>query len=313
MKTSGLRLSRFSSCGRHGFTLVELLVVIAIIGVLVALLLPAVQAAREAARRTQCSNNLKQLGLAAQNFHDTYQYLPSSRIWDHWATWAVQIMPFMEQRPLYDQWNIQDQYYNQTQQVRETNVKGLFCPSRRPPGKPSSQGDVPDNSTPSSSHFSGALSDYAGCSGDFNYTSWYEGVNANGACFTGEVIEQSGTLIKRWRGRVNFAKIEDGTSSTFLVGEKHVVQSRFTIAVGDGSIYNGDHEWNFARVAGPGYPLAPNPKYTTAMNTIFGSYHPGMCQFVLVDGAVRMIRNDVSTTVLQRLAVRNDGEVVPDF
>lgn len=297
----------------RAFTLVELLVVIAIIGVLVALLLPAVQAAREAARRTQCANNLKQFGLASQNFHDTFQYLPSSRIWDHWATWAVQIMPYMEQGPLYDKWNIQDQYYNQPQTVRETHVKGLYCPTRRSPGKVSSTGDVPDNGTPSGTHHSGALSDYAGCAGDFNYTSWYDGVNANGAVFTGEVLEQSGTLIRRWRGRVNLAKIEDGTSATFLIGEKHVPQSRFTIAVGDGSIYNGDHEWNFARVAGPGYPLAPHPKYTTNMNTIFGSYHPSMCQFVLVDGAVRSIRNDISTTILGRLAVRNDGEVVPEF
>ncbi len=199
--------------------------------------------------------------------------------------------------------------------MREANVKGLFCPTRRSPSKPSSVGDIPDNSTPSATHFSGALSDYAGSSGDFNYSSWYDGVNANGAIFTGEVIEQSGTLIKRWRGRVNFAKIEDGTSNTFLVGEKHVLQGKFTIGYGDGSIYNGDHEWNFNRVAGPGYPLAPNPKYATsnAQLYLFGSYHPGFCQFVLVDGAVRMIRNDISTTILQRLSVRNDGEVIPDF
>ncbi|QDU27278.1 hypothetical protein ETAA8_23650 [Anatilimnocola aggregata] len=296
-----------------GFTLVELLVVIAIIGVLVALLLPAVQAAREASRRTQCANHLKQMGIATHNFHDTYHYLPGSRIWDHWATWAVQLMPFMEQQSLYEKWNIQEQYYNQPQVIRETNIKLLFCPTRRPPGKPSSSGDNPDNGMPNSTHNPGALSDYAGCSGDFGYSGWFDGINANGAIFTGEVLEQSGTTIKRWKGRVNFAKIEDGTSQTFLIGEKHIVLGKFTIGTGDGSIYNGDHEWGFARVTGPGYPLAPNPKYTTSSSLIFGSYHPAGCQFVLVDGSVRNIKLETSTTVLGRLAVRNDGEVIPDF
>ncbi len=90
-----IRLSR-------GFTLVELLVVIAIIGVLIALLLPAVQAAREAARRTQCANNLKQQGLAVHGFIDVRKELPPSRIADHHATWLWLILPYMEQENLYD-------------------------------------------------------------------------------------------------------------------------------------------------------------------------------------------------------------------
>ena len=137
----------------HGFTLVELLVVIAIIGVLVALLLPAVQAARESARRTQCANNLKQIGIASQTFHDTYGFLPASRIWDHWGTWAVQILGHMEQKTLMDQWDLTDQYYNQPQAVREAQVKAYYCPSRRPPTGISSTGDVPDSGSPSGSHY----------------------------------------------------------------------------------------------------------------------------------------------------------------
>jgi prepilin-type N-terminal cleavage/methylation domain-containing protein len=98
---------------QRGFTLVELLVVIAIIGVLVALLLPAVQAAREAARRMQCTNNLKQLGLASHNFHDTMNFLPPAFIGDNsedatvgWATWGAFVMPYLEAGNQYSLWNV---------------------------------------------------------------------------------------------------------------------------------------------------------------------------------------------------------------
>src|SRR4249920_2104502 len=96
------RIMRF----RRAFTLIELLVVIAIIAVLVALLLPAVQQAREAARRSQCSNNLKQMGLAIHNFENARQALPSSRLGPQHATWFVQILPYVEQTDLYNEWNL---------------------------------------------------------------------------------------------------------------------------------------------------------------------------------------------------------------
>ena len=86
----------------RGFTLVELLVVIAIIGILVALLLPAIQAAREAARRSQCVNNLKQLGVAFQNYHDTYKQLPIGAYSCCWGTWQMAILPFLEEQELAD-------------------------------------------------------------------------------------------------------------------------------------------------------------------------------------------------------------------
>src|SRR5438445_4613028 len=97
-----------STC-KSGFTLIELLVVIAIIAVLIGLLLPAVQKVREAAARTRCTNNLKQMALACHAFHDGRGYLPPSCIWDHWATWAVLILSYVEQKSLYDRWDLTHQ------------------------------------------------------------------------------------------------------------------------------------------------------------------------------------------------------------
>src|SRR5262245_29962927 len=108
---------RFGRATCPGFTLVELLVVIAIIGVLVALLLPAVQSAREAARRMQCQNHLKQIGLAVHSFEDVYKTLPHSRYDDRY-TWAVEILPFIEQKTLYDQWDLTKRYYLQNATAR---------------------------------------------------------------------------------------------------------------------------------------------------------------------------------------------------
>src|SRR5262245_9143676 len=99
---------------RKGFTLVELLVVIAIIGMLIALLLPAVQAARESGRRTSCQNNLRQMGVGIHNYHDTKRLLPPSRRGPQHATWFVLILPYAEQNALYDQWDIDKTYYQQT-------------------------------------------------------------------------------------------------------------------------------------------------------------------------------------------------------
>src|SRR5690242_10822161 len=122
---------------RRAFTLIELLVVIAIIAVLIGLLVPAVQKVREAASRASCANNLKQIGLAFHSYHDARKALPPDRIAASWATWAVLIMPYLEQGASYNRWNIQKRFFEQAgppgsaDDPCQVNVPVYFCPSRR--------------------------------------------------------------------------------------------------------------------------------------------------------------------------------------
>src|SRR5258707_12118445 len=108
---------------RRGFPLIELLVVIAIISLLVGLLMPAVQKAREAASKMSCANNIKQLGLALQNYHNNFEQFPPSRLHDYQATWLVLLLPYVEQDNLYNQWNLNATYYDQTDLALKSAVK----------------------------------------------------------------------------------------------------------------------------------------------------------------------------------------------
>jgi prepilin-type N-terminal cleavage/methylation domain-containing protein len=335
--------------GRKAFTLVELLVVIAIIGVLVALLLPAVQAAREAARRSSCQNNLRQVGLATQNFHDSRNALPPLRIAgaEGWASYFVLIMAYMEQGSLYDSWDLTRKYSEQTLQARQTQIKSYYCPARRspnglsvseqhwpndptPPPTPSAAGNTevrfsPQNNPP------GALGDYAACIGDMrgtannpNSENWFN-VTSNGAIIIASPMPAppnpapAGQIVTTWTSNTRLSMIEDGTSNTFLAGEKQIPSKMFgRLKVGDGPIYSGSWSAIPGRIAGLEDPLSRGPTDLTpsggAVDGIwarkFGSWHPGVCQFVFCDGSTRMIRVNIDTESLRRLAVRNDGEAV---
>ena len=237
---------------RVGFTLIELWVVIAIIAILIGLLLPAVQKVREAAARMKCQNNLKQLGLACHNYHDSVGTLPPLRVTNNTVTWFVLIMPYMEQDALRNLWIPTDTYSSATNATgRQFHVKSFYCPSRREPGAMSTQEDVrPADSGPppnftgpftdarfmGTNNPPGALGDYAGCVGTIdNYPadptdiSWAS-VRGNGALIQGEP-----PVVANFKGLTGFAVITDGLSNTFLAGEKHIAQGMFGRAkVGDG-------------------------------------------------------------------------------
>lgn len=311
---------------RSGFTLIELLVVVAIIAVLIALLVPAVQKVRESASRTSCSNNLHQIGIAVHHYHQVHDILPPSRL-DKLGgvSWAVLILPYLEQDNFYQQWDLKRWYYDQGPNgdaLRRTSVKTYFCPTRRAPPMASTVGDTPDNPwTGSLSHYAGSVGDYAVCLGS-DWNADYNGNGGNGAIIVATqpnlyAVSTAPNVLLSWTSQTRFTNIPDGLSNTLLVGEKHVRLGRFGIndpagtADGDGSIYNGDDPWIISRAAGQNNPLAVAP--TDAFRTQFGSYHTGVCQFVMGDGSVRVIPVSISPLVLEWLAIRDDGNHVPGF
>lgn len=302
---------------RPAFTLIELLVVIAIIAILIALLVPAVQKVREAAARAQCGNNLKQMGLAVQSYHDSYKIVPYSRE-DTRETWAVILLPFIDQGSLFSQWVMGTSYYNQNAIARETPVPVYFCPSRRSPTSApttSTTGDVDqvtlDPLPAGTPNVPGCLGDYAACTGDPSGTADYLiGMGTPPVVMGGEA---NGAFIYK-TGNLKFAQITDGLSNTIFIGEKAVPVGRFgigprtvgTVSGGpDGAMFNGDHGSSF-KSAGVGAPLAKGVTGSSG----FGSWHPGFCQFVFGDGTVRAIPVSIDLTLLGHLANRRDDTAV---
>jgi prepilin-type N-terminal cleavage/methylation domain-containing protein len=311
---------------RRAFTLVELLVVIAIIGVLVSLLLPAVQSAREAARRAQCQNHMKQLGLAVLNFEDINKSLPHTRF-DNRYTWAVEILPFVEQQALFSQWDLTKSYYAQKAGVTPSTVPVYFCPSRRShkmgqQGSISTSGgdptlDVADNTT--NPMVPGGLSDFAASVGSTGTDYWWDGVTQGQSTDnTPHKCRGAFRMMNNWGPNASssstvagkrLAEFTDGTSNSFLFGEKHVQVGKFGKVLSDGSTYNGDKGYAY-RGAGPSYPLTRTPSQTNTAN--YGSYHPGVCQFVMADDSIKTVKVNINTTTLGFLADIDDGASIPD-
>ena len=285
---------------KNGFTLIELLVVIAIIAILVSLLLPAVQQAREAARLTQCKNNLKQFGLAFQNYHDVYNLFPdggndavgaakgafngnscndccNANSRGHW-NWMYQILPYVEQANLYNE-PVDNTIY-------KSGVGVFNCPSRRPPGV----------------YGSSAKADYAGNAGDGL-------INYNGA------ITRRGCNLAQRIGMFSFT---DGTSNTLMVGEKQTNLKNFGGSGGDNEPWvNSGWDQDEIRIGGSAsqpmsdfsHPVEPPAFWSTR----FGSTHVATFQGVLVDGSVRAFSYNIDNETFRRICVRNDGQVVGEF
>ncbi len=157
-------MKRASRQRRPGFTLIELLVVLAIIAVLVGLLLPAVQVVRELANRTQCANNLRQIGLACRAYEVDNKTLPPSFVQEQGASWMVIILPYMEQQTVYRRWDMAKTYYDQPDVARLALLENYFCPTRRSPTDLPTQslsGDVNSRGPANGPNVPGALSDYA--------------------------------------------------------------------------------------------------------------------------------------------------------
>ena len=285
---------------QRAFTLVELLVVIAIIGILVALLLPAIQAAREAGRRTQCMNNIKQYGLALHNFHDARRVVPPARWNSGSPSWLALLMPYMEGQNEFDLWDFTKPYRNPANKAaREVSLPGFFCPSRR------TAPFLSNEPFPGPDDVPGSTGDYAGCVGD-HHDGEYD-PTANGVIITAVSYGQI-----KWKSNISFKRITDGLSKTIFCGEKHVDPDRLGRKYGDSSIYNGGHVQPYVRITGGKFLIAQGTETEGAQlgEWIFGSQHPGVCQFGLCDGSVQVLGEDVDPEMYRRFGVRDDGEVI---
>jgi prepilin-type N-terminal cleavage/methylation domain-containing protein/prepilin-type processing-associated H-X9-DG protein len=309
---------------RQGFTLIELLVVIAIVGVLIALLLPAVQSAREAARRAQCVNNLKQIGLGLQNYHDANGVFPASM--NSWS--AVQtayftaftaILPYLEQKPLFASYNLD---LNNTEPANTTatssRISAYLCPTMTLP-RPK-----PD---PAHNDFAAPAS-YAMSSGSRYAWAWSN---------TGRYGKPDGVLIPNEEtpgpglavvgvGPVGIQSITDGTSQTYTVGEQDYALKNYNFSSPDsraGQPRGGNGVWS------DGYPASgafssfgpfnsheyfgagSRPDYREASGiTSFRSQHPGGANFVFADGSVHFLKGSINQGVYRALSTRAGAEVL---
>lgn len=305
---------------RRAFTLVELLVVIAIIGILVALLLPAVQSAREAARRMQCGNNLKQLALATHNYQTTYSgampisisygsegSMPTAR--PSGKGWIVSILPQMEQQALYD---IFAQYaftsafsvsgggggigVTACRDAMKTPVPALKCPtdpsSRAPFTKQFQWDPIPVTAT-----------NYKGCLGD-GKMGGSSSIHPSPTPDCHSTNNCAGLFYRNnYQDGITIDSIKDGTTNTFMIGEDVPAHNYHSAAF----YSNGDYASCHAPLNYMPNPPTPGSWWNVIS---FRSLHPGGANFALCDGSVRMINQDINYDLYRALSTKNRGEVV---
>jgi prepilin-type N-terminal cleavage/methylation domain-containing protein/prepilin-type processing-associated H-X9-DG protein len=292
---------------RCGFTLVELLVVIAIIGFLVALLLPAIQAARESARRSQCVNNLKQMGLAIQMHHDQMGRFPMGRNGtDQFSvSWAHFLLPYLEENAVYAAYKKSarvDDSINAA--AMRTPIEVYACPSRR---RAAADRNFDNDGANPLILAAAALGDYAANAGE------EEDTGMEDDDFTSGVVDKqlAGPIFSG--SRYAARHVMDGLSSTLAIGERHIrpVPNGTTpemehFEIGDTAFLAGDKIETI--LCGTEDGLAKGPHDTE--EAIFGSAHSGVVQFLLLDGHVSTMAIDIDDDALIALSSIAGGEIV---
>jgi len=320
----------------RGFTLIELLVVITIIGILMGLLLPAVQATRESARRTQCANNLKQIGLAALNHLQAHNIFPSGG-WGHrWVGdpdrgygpsqpggWIYHLLPFLEQQALHDLGAGQNAAAKSeaATQLVTTPLPMFTCPSRRSailyphstsnvhpynPGFDGVQMAKPSQVAKSCYAINGGACHLGDIPGKSDLAT---GATAD---FTDSTAEANGVCY--WKSQLTAAHVRDGTSNTYFAGEKYINPDWYELGNTSGnnqSMYIG-FDRDTARYCGPLYPLHRDTAGLNFSDYNFGGPHVGGCQFVFCDGSVRVISFSIDLMIHERLGNRKDGQPIDE-
>ncbi|MBQ2822852.1 MAG: DUF1559 domain-containing protein [Thermoguttaceae bacterium] len=315
----------------NGFTLVELLVVIAIIGMLVGLLLPAVQQAREAARQMQCSNNLHNMSLGCLNVEASNKALPSGGWATSWlgdgdrgftqkqpGSWIFAILPMMEQTALFQLASDGDpNTITQTQKDRgkpvwSTSLPFFNCPSRRP-GTPNYTRSTAYRNATAESNLQ-AKSDYAGVTGNTHPDA--NGGSAVGTLKEGDELCASDSWLYRGNGaiftgsHVRLSEIRDGTTNTYLLGEKYLGIDRYiptdtkNLDYGDdvNAYTGGDDNQRWTNTV----PLQDRSGYNPCYG--LGSTHAGSLKMAMCDGSVHSVSYSIDSETHKFLGIRNDGE-----